>query len=101
MEFNFRFSPACTVAALQDRVTDLLERHCCRYELDWTVSALPFVTPAGALVLALAEAMVGVALGQLERPGSPAVFGNFLTTTSLRSCLPVRWRYSCWMSIPQ
>ena len=46
------------------------------------------VTPAGALVLALAEAMVGVALGQLERPGSPAVFGNFLTTTSLRSGAP-------------
>ena len=35
------------------------------------------VTSAGALVLSLAEALAGVALGQLERPGSPVVFGNY------------------------
>jgi trimethylamine--corrinoid protein Co-methyltransferase len=46
------------------------------------------VASAGALVLSLAEAMAGVALGQLERPGSPAVFGNFLTTTTLRTGTP-------------
>ena len=28
--------------------------------------------------------MAGVTPGQLERPGSPAVFGNFLTTVNLK-----------------
>jgi len=46
------------------------------------------VTSAGAIAQSLAEAMVGVALGQLERPGSPAVFGNFLSSMSLRSGAP-------------
>ncbi len=46
------------------------------------------VTMAGAITQALAEVLVGVALGQLERPGSPAVFGNFLTSVDLRSGAP-------------
>jgi trimethylamine--corrinoid protein Co-methyltransferase len=32
--------------------------------------------------------MVGVALTQLTRPGAPAIYGNFLTTMSLRSGAP-------------
>ena len=46
------------------------------------------VTMAGAITQALAEVLVGVALGQLERPGSPAIFGNFLTSVDLRSGSP-------------
>ena len=46
------------------------------------------VTPAGAVAQAHAEAMVGVALTQLVRPGAPAIYGNFLTTMSLRSGAP-------------
>lgn len=46
------------------------------------------VTPAGAIAQAHAEAMVGVALTQLVRPGAPAIYGNFLTTMSLRSGAP-------------
>ena len=46
------------------------------------------VTMAGAVTQALAEVLAGVALGQLERPGSPAVFGNFLTSVDLRSGAP-------------
>jgi trimethylamine--corrinoid protein Co-methyltransferase len=46
------------------------------------------VTTAGALALALAEAMVCVALTQLEKPGSPAILGNFLSSMSLRSGAP-------------
>ncbi len=46
------------------------------------------VTMAGALAQSLAEVMVGVALGQLERAGSPAVFGNFLTSVALRQGTP-------------
>ena len=38
------------------------------------------VTTAGAIAQAHAEAMVGVALTQLVRPGAPVVYGNFLSS---------------------
>ena len=37
------------------------------------------VTNAGAIAQSLAETMVGCALTQLERPGAPVIFGNFLS----------------------
>jgi trimethylamine---corrinoid protein Co-methyltransferase len=46
------------------------------------------VTNAGAIAQSLAEAMVGCALTQLERPGAPCVFGNFLSSTALKSGSP-------------
>ena len=46
------------------------------------------VTPAGSIAQAHAEAMVGVALTQLVNPGVAAIYGNFLTTMSLRSGAP-------------
>jgi trimethylamine--corrinoid protein Co-methyltransferase len=46
------------------------------------------VTTAGAIAQSTAEAMVGCALTQLERPGAPCVFGNFLSSTALRSGSP-------------
>jgi trimethylamine--corrinoid protein Co-methyltransferase len=46
------------------------------------------VTPAGSIAQAHAEALVGVALTQLVSPGAPAIYGNFLTTMSLRSGAP-------------
>jgi trimethylamine--corrinoid protein Co-methyltransferase len=46
------------------------------------------VTTAGALAQCFGEAMFCVALGQLERPGSPAILGNFLSSMSLRSGAP-------------
>ncbi len=46
------------------------------------------VSMAGAVAQSLAEVMAGVALGQLERPGSPAVFGNFLTSVNLKTGSP-------------
>ena len=46
------------------------------------------VTQPALLAQAHAEAMVGIALSQLVRPGSPMVYGNFLTTMSLRSGAP-------------
>ena len=46
------------------------------------------VTMAAAVTQSLAEVLVGAALGQLERPGSPAVFGNFLTSVDLRTGSP-------------
>ncbi len=46
------------------------------------------VTPAASIAQAHAEAMVGIALTQLQRPGAPAIYGNFFTTMSLRSGAP-------------
>ena len=46
------------------------------------------VTLAGDIAQSHAETMVGVALGQLTRRGSPAVYGCFLSTMALRSGSP-------------
>jgi trimethylamine--corrinoid protein Co-methyltransferase len=46
------------------------------------------VTPAGAIAQAHAEAMAGIALTQLTRPGAPAIYGNFFSTMSLKSGAP-------------
>ena len=46
------------------------------------------VTPAAAIAQAHAEASVGVALTQLVRPGAPVIYGNFLSSMSLRSGAP-------------
>ena len=45
---------------------------------------------AGGLAQCFAEALFCVALGQLERPGSPAILGNFLSSMSLRSGADLR-----------
>jgi trimethylamine--corrinoid protein Co-methyltransferase len=46
------------------------------------------VSMTACIAQSLVEVMVGVALGQLERPGSPAIFGNFLTSVNLRTGSP-------------
>ncbi|MGL4320636.1 MAG: trimethylamine methyltransferase family protein [Paracoccaceae bacterium] len=46
------------------------------------------VTSAGAIAQSLAETMAGCALTQLERPHAPVIFGNFLSSMSLRSGSP-------------
>ena len=45
-------------------------------------------TIAGSVAQAHAEALAGVALGQLTRRGSPVIYGNFFTTVNLRSGSP-------------
>jgi trimethylamine---corrinoid protein Co-methyltransferase len=46
------------------------------------------VTVAGAIAQAHAETLAGCALAQLERSGAPVVYGNFLSSMSLRSGSP-------------
>lgn len=46
------------------------------------------VTNAGAIAQSHAETMAGCALTQLERPGAPVIYGNFLSSMSLRSGSP-------------
>ena len=46
------------------------------------------VTMAGSVAQGLAESMVGCALTQLVKPGSPAILASFFSTISLRSGSP-------------
>ncbi|MEM5312622.1 succinyl-diaminopimelate desuccinylase [Paraburkholderia sp. JHI869] len=55
--FNFRFSTASTVEGLQKRVHAILDKHGLEYDLHWSVSGLPFLTPRGSLSNALEKAI--------------------------------------------
>jgi len=56
--FNFRFSTASTVEGLQSRVHAMLDKHALDYDLAWSVSGLPFLTPRGTLSNALEQAIL-------------------------------------------
>lgn len=47
--FNFRFSPASTVASLKERLHQILDRHGLEYSLEWSLSGQPYLTPRGDL----------------------------------------------------
>lgn len=49
VDFNFRFSTASTAESLQARVHAVLDRHGLDYDLKWTLSGHPFLTPKGTL----------------------------------------------------
>ena len=61
VDFNFRFSTESTPEGLQQRVTDILERHGLQagadYDMAWTVGGLPFLTAPGTLVDAVRAAI--------------------------------------------
>jgi len=56
-DFNFRFSTASTVASLQQRMRELLDRHGLDWSIEWSISGHPFLTPRGPLSEALAAAI--------------------------------------------
>jgi succinyl-diaminopimelate desuccinylase len=55
--FNFRFSTENTEESLRQRVHDLLDKHQLDYQIEWTLSGLPYLTPAGQLTKALSQAI--------------------------------------------
>lgn len=57
IDFNFRFSTASTAEGLEARVHAILDRHCLEYDLEWTLSGLPFLTPKGTLSDAVCQAI--------------------------------------------
>lgn len=59
--FNFRYSTEVTAEQLKARVLDILTRHGVDFEIDWTLSGLPFLTPVGELVNAAVHAIKEVA----------------------------------------
>jgi len=52
------------------------------------IGAMAPITIAGALTLSHAEAMAGVALAQLVRPGAPIVYGAFSSNVDMKSGAP-------------
>ena len=50
--------------------------------------AMAPVTVAGALTLAHAEALAGVTLSQIVRPGAPVVYGSFTSNVDMKSGSP-------------
>ena len=57
VDFNFRFSTASSDQSLQQRVHAILDRHALKYDLTWTTSGQPFLTPKGRLSDALSGAI--------------------------------------------
>jgi succinyl-diaminopimelate desuccinylase len=57
VDFNFRFSTASTADGLEARVHAILDRHGLDYDLKWTLSGHPFLTPKGTLSDAICGAI--------------------------------------------
>ncbi len=58
--FNFRYSTELTAEELKARVLEILDRHGLVYDIKWTHSGLPFLTPVGELVNAAKNAIRNV-----------------------------------------
>jgi succinyl-diaminopimelate desuccinylase len=57
IRFNLRFSTESSPESIQSRVLAILDRHGLDYRIDWKISGLPFITPAGELVDAARRAI--------------------------------------------
>jgi succinyl-diaminopimelate desuccinylase len=57
IDFNFRFCTESTPESLQDRLTSVLQKHGLEFDLTWSISGLPFLTPPGTLVGAVVDAI--------------------------------------------
>jgi succinyl-diaminopimelate desuccinylase len=57
LDFNFRFSTASTIEGLQKRVHEILNKYDFGYDIKWTISGLPFLTPRGELSQAITRAI--------------------------------------------
>jgi len=56
-KFSLRFSTEITPEAIQEQVKTILEAEACRYECDWQLSGLPFLTKQGKLLSACRTAV--------------------------------------------
>ncbi|ERP96187.1 succinyl-diaminopimelate desuccinylase [Acinetobacter sp. COS3] len=58
--FNFRYSTEVTADELKQRVLAILDKYNLTYDINWTLSGLPFLTPVGELVNAATTAIKNV-----------------------------------------
>ncbi|MGL4826784.1 MAG: succinyl-diaminopimelate desuccinylase [Vibrionaceae bacterium] len=56
--FNFRFSSEVTHAQLKAQVATILDQYQLDYQLEWSLSGEPFLTPSGTLVDAVSDAIL-------------------------------------------
>ena len=57
IDFNFRFCTESNEASLKKRLTDVLLKHDLKFDIEWTLGGLPFLTSPGTLVKAVQEAI--------------------------------------------
>ncbi|AOA57405.1 succinyl-diaminopimelate desuccinylase [Acinetobacter larvae] len=80
--FNFRYSTEVTADLLKQRVLEILDRHQLQYDIQWTLSGLPFLTPVGALVNAAKTAIQQVTGVEAELSTSGGTSdGRFIAPT--------------------
>jgi succinyl-diaminopimelate desuccinylase len=60
IDFNFRFCTESTADSLKQRLTDILNKHQLKFDIEWTLGGLPFLTTPGSLVNMVQEAIVQV-----------------------------------------
>ena len=80
--FNFRYSTEVTAEQLKTRTQKILDRHNLDYEIEWTLSGLPFLTPVGELVNAAKKAILDVTGVETELSTSGGTSdGRFIAPT--------------------
>ncbi|PJG42556.1 succinyl-diaminopimelate desuccinylase [Acinetobacter tandoii] len=80
--FNFRYSTEVTAEELKARVLQILDRHGLTYEIHWTHSGLPFLTPVGELVNSAKNAIRNVTGRETELSTSGGTSdGRFIAPT--------------------
>ncbi|MEG0344674.1 MAG: succinyl-diaminopimelate desuccinylase [Acinetobacter sp.] len=80
--FNFRYSTEVTAEQLKARVLEILDRNHLEYEIKWTLSGLPFLTPVGELVNAAKTAIKNVTGTETELSTSGGTSdGRFIAPT--------------------
>lgn len=80
--FNFRYSTEVTAEQLQARTLEILDRHGVEYDIQWTLSGLPFLTPVGELVNAAKKAILNVTGTETELSTSGGTSdGRFIAPT--------------------
>lgn len=82
IHFNFRFSTAVTPTELQTRVTKILEHYELQFELQWDLSAQPFLTKKAKLVSATQSAIKEITgLNTKLSTGGGTSDGRFIAPT--------------------
>lgn len=66
IDFNFRFCTESNESSLKQRLTDILLKHQLKFDIEWTLGGLPFLTTPGTLVEAVQTAILKVTGLQTE-----------------------------------
>lgn len=82
VHFNFRYCTENTAESLAERVSQILDGHDLKYDLEWNLSGRPFLTDRGALVTATQDAIRRVTGRETELSTSGGTSdGRFIAPT--------------------